>query len=82
MRITSMPEHPFAFTVEQITPIADQAEGRNFYRVTARLHDNSSDLRPGMRGVAKTLIDERLLINAWSGRLIDWLRLTFWKWIP
>jgi RND family efflux transporter MFP subunit len=82
LRITSMPEQPFDFIVEQVTPVAEQAEGRNFYRVTARLHASSPELRPGMQGVAKTDVDERLLIHAWTARFVDWLRLAIWQWLP
>ena len=39
-------------------------------------------LRPGMRGIGKTDVDSRLLIRIWTKRLIDWVRLTVWKWWP
>lgn len=80
--VASMPEEPLEFTVTRITPISEQAEGRNYFRVEARLDSISEWLRPGMKGVAKTRIDERLLIEIWTGQLVDWLRLAAWKWLP
>jgi len=82
LRITSIPENPLDYTVERITPIAEQAEGRNYYLVEAHLHTANEQLRPGMEGVAKTYIEQRLLIRAWTEKIIDWFRLMIWKWIP
>ena len=42
-----------AFTVQQITPVASQEEGRNFFRVEAHLQTPSVRVRPGMEGVGK-----------------------------
>lgn len=82
LRLASVPEQPLAYTVERITPVAEQAEGRNYFRVEARLHEVSDRVRPGMEGVAKTEVDERLLIRIWTEKLVDWIRLTVWKWLP
>ena len=82
LRITSIPETPLAYTVERIIPVSEQAEGRNYFRVEGRLHVADEQLRPGMEGVAKTLVGERLLIVAWTEKIIDWFRLMLWKWIP
>lgn len=80
--VASMPEESLEYTVERITPISEQAEGRNYFRVEARLHEINPGLRPGMEGVAKTRVEERLLIRIWTQNLIDWVRLTAWKWLP
>ena len=82
LRITSIPEDPLEFTVERITPVSEQHEGRNFFRVEARLHRVTERIRPGMKGVAKTNIEERLLIRIWTEGLVDWVWLTVWKWLP
>ena len=42
----------------------------------------SERLRPGMGGVAKTSVEDRLLIRIWTDELIDWVRLAIWKWLP
>jgi multidrug resistance efflux pump len=82
LRIASIPEDPLDYTVERITPVSEQDEGRNFFRVEASLHRISERIRPGMKGVAKTNIEERRLIWIWTEGLVDWLRLTLWKWLP
>jgi hypothetical protein len=80
--ITSVPGVQLNYVVDRVTPIADQAEGRNFFRVEATLIEHSDFVRPGMSGVAKTSVDERLLIRIWTAKAVDWLRLALWKWSP
>ena len=82
LRIASIPEDPLNFTVERITPVSEQSDGRNFFRVEARLHRITERIRPGMKGVAKTNIEERRLIRIWTEGLVDWIRLMLWKWLP
>ncbi len=82
LRLSSLPDELLDFTVERITPIAEQAEGRNYFRVEAGLDEADHRLRPGMEGVAKTLVEERLLIRIWTDKLVDWLRLALWRWMP
>jgi RND family efflux transporter MFP subunit len=82
LRITSVPDAQLNYVVDRVTPIAEQAEGRNFFRVEATLGEHSDFVRPGMSGVAKTSVDERLLIRIWTAKAIDWLKLAFWKWSP
>jgi hypothetical protein len=71
-----------AFHVEQITPISTPQEGRNFFRVEARLQSSAQRVRPGMEGVGKIEVGERKLIWIWTHSLVDWLRLSIWKWLP
>ncbi len=80
--LSSIPEDPLAFTVERITPVAEAREGRNYFRVEARLDRVSERLRPGMEGIAKTRVEERLLIWIWTRKFLDWLRLSLWTWMP
>ena len=80
--VSSIPHEPLSYTIERITPIAEAEEGRNFFRVEARLNVVSERLRPGMGGVAKTSVEDRLLIRIWTDELIDWVRLAIWKWLP
>jgi hypothetical protein len=70
------------YRVERITAISEQRDGRNFFRVEAALESLSERLRPGMEGIAKTEIDERLLIQSYTGKLIDWAYLALWRWLP
>jgi multidrug efflux pump subunit AcrA (membrane-fusion protein) len=80
--LPSMPGEVFPFIIDQITPVSTAKEGRNYFRVEARLEESSERLRPGMEGVGKIRIDRRKLIWIWTHELIDWLRLQLWRWIP
>jgi hypothetical protein len=35
-----------------------------------------------MEGVGKVSVGERRLIWIWSHSMVDWLRLTIWRWMP
>lgn len=82
LRVSSLPDLPLAYRIDRITPISAQAEGRNFFRVDATLLDSDSRLRPSMEGVARTDIDQRLLIQVWTRPLLNWAKLAFWRWKP
>ncbi|NVK42525.1 MAG: HlyD family efflux transporter periplasmic adaptor subunit [Oceanospirillaceae bacterium] len=82
LRLSALADRVLAYEVTLITSIAEQEEGRNYFRVEAVLHDDATRLRPGMQGVAKTQVDDRLVIGIWSEKLIDWLRLFVWTWWP
>ena len=82
LRLASMPDRPLAYEVTLVTSIAEQEEGRNFFRVEALLKDELPDLRPGMQGVAKTRVEDRLVIRIWTEKLVDWLRMFTWTWWP
>ena len=82
LRVTSLPDEARAYRVDRITPIADQRDGRNFFRVEASLDEADDRLRPSMEGVARTAIAERLLIRIWTRRLVGWARLAAWRWQP
>lgn len=80
--VSSLPELELPYTVERVTPVSTAEEGRNFFRVEAGLDEIDPRLRPGMEGIGKTRIEDRLLIEIWTRRLIDWIRLFAWKWLP
>ncbi|MGB5300480.1 MAG: hypothetical protein WBN48_17305, partial [Thiogranum sp.] len=70
-----------AFSVERILPVSTARDGGNFFRIEARLTDPVDSLRPGMAGVGKIDAGEHRLIWIWTHRLLDGLRLAFWKWL-
>jgi len=80
--LSSMPDDVFTLVIEKITPVSIAKEGRNYFRVEARLENISERLRPGMEGVGKIHIDRRKLIWIWTHELTDWARLKLWTWIP
>ncbi len=78
--LTALPNREFPFRVVRITPVSVARDGRNFFRVEARLLRSSSALRPGMEGVAKIDIDRRKLIDIWTRDLREWFTLWWWSW--
>ncbi len=79
--LTALPDQHFPFVIEKITPVASAAEGRNTFRVEAKLQKSAQQLRPGMEGIGKIYIDERPLISIWSRNLREWLALQYWYWL-
>jgi multidrug resistance efflux pump len=80
--LTALPGETFGLHVSRITPIAEQADGDNTFRVEARLDAVSDRLRPNMEGVAKLDAGEHLLIWIWTHHLIEAVRLRLWSWWP
>jgi multidrug resistance efflux pump len=78
--ITGLAGEPMAFTVAKIMPVATAQDGRNFYRVEARLKQDSPLLLPGMEGVGKIGAGRRKLGWVLLHGLFDWLRLNLWSW--
>jgi RND family efflux transporter MFP subunit len=82
LAVTAMPGEAVPFTVTSITPVNLAEEGRNYFRVEARVEGEGARLRPGMAGVGKIYIEERKLVWIWTRSLTDWVRLTLWSWLP
>ena len=61
---------------------AEAEDGRNVFRVEARLARSDLKLRPGMEGVGKIDAGEQSYAWIWTHRLSDWLRLQAWTWLP
>jgi multidrug efflux pump subunit AcrA (membrane-fusion protein) len=82
LALSALPGRSLPFTLERITPVAVAEEGRNYFRVEARLDEPADSLRPGMEGVAKIEAGRRRLLWIWTHGLVDWLRLVVWSWWP
>ena len=89
--LAAMPTARLAVIVERITPVAIAEDGRNFFRVEARLAPGAAlrpemlrpeMLRPGMEGIAKIETGPQRLIWIWTHSMVDWLRLFAWHWLP
>lgn len=80
--LTSLAADSFSFNVKKVTPVATAADGRNHFRVEADVRASAIQLRPGMEGIGKVFVDRRSLIAIWTRPLIEWLRMTLWKWSP
>ncbi|MBW6493252.1 MAG: HlyD family efflux transporter periplasmic adaptor subunit [Burkholderiaceae bacterium] len=81
LALSGMPYQLLPFSVQQITPISTPQDGRNFFRVEARLERATDRLRPGMEGIGKVEIGDRKLIWIWTHSLVDWMWLWSWKWL-
>lgn len=81
--LTGRPESNLSLAISKMTPVATPEEGRNTFRVEASIVEGTdTSLRPGMEGVAKIETGTRPLIWIWAHALLDWLRLTAWKYLP
>lgn len=69
-------------TVVKVTPVATAQEGKNFFRVEAKLGESSARLRPGMEGVGKIEVGSQSLWWILTHSFTDWLRLALWEWLP
>lgn len=79
LRMSGLADRPMSFTVAKVMPVATAQEGKNFYRVEAKLRRESPLLLPGMDGIGKIRIGQRKLWWVLLHRLLDWLRLTWWS---
>lgn len=80
--LSSIADDSLPFVVSVVTPVTGVRDGANTFRVEAVLEHNSDRLRPGMEGVAKISAGERRLIWIWTHRMVNWLRLAVWSWLP
>jgi RND family efflux transporter MFP subunit len=80
--LSGFPNEPLPLVVEKLTPVSTASEGRNYFRVEAKLKNVPERLRPGMEGVGKIEIDRRRLIWIWTHEITDRLRLKLWQWMP
>jgi len=82
LALTGLSHIVLPFTVKTVTSVSTPQEGRNFFRAEAQLADTSARLRPGMEGVGKIVAGKRRLIWIWTRGFVEWLRITFWTWLP
>lgn len=78
IKLTSIPNDTFEVTVKSISPISEIREGKNYFRVEAKLNRESDLLRPGMTGSGKVLAGSELLGWIWFHDIWYWLRLKLW----
>ena len=77
-----VPWTPLRMILSKITPVTVAEEGRNSFRIEARLTELGPQLRPGMEGVAKIETGQHSLVWIWTRAVIEWLRLVAWKYLP
>jgi RND family efflux transporter MFP subunit len=82
LALTGLAGETLPLTVEKMTPVATAEQGRNFFRVEARLEESPQVLRPGMQGVGKIQIGPRRLLWIYTHKLVHWWRMWVWSWWP
>lgn len=82
MKLSGLPDQTIGIEVDRITPIASSGDGRNYFRVEAKMDSHSDLMRPGMEGVAKIEVGQEKLLWIWSRRLVEWLQLFVWNRLP
>ncbi len=80
--ITGIAGEPLRFSVAKVTPVATAQDGKNFFRVEARLAEAPERLRPGMEGVGKIEVGSRSLWWVLTHSFTEWLTLALWTWLP
>jgi hypothetical protein len=80
--LAAFPDAPLGFEVTQITPVSTPRDGRNYFRVEAKLDRTDPRMRPNMEGVGKVDIDRRRYLWIWTRQAVDALRLLAWSWLP
>ncbi|OBT08538.1 GAF domain protein [Vibrio sp. UCD-FRSSP16_10] len=78
--LAALPEQGFEFEVSKLTPVTEAIDGASYFIVEATLNDLSKQLQPGMEGIGKVAIDERLLFDIWTRDMLEWMRLQAWSW--
>ena len=79
--LAGMADERLAFTVRHVS-VANAEDGQNLFRVEADLARQDQRLRPGMEGVGKVDASQHPLLWIWTHRLVDWARLTLWRYWP
>jgi hypothetical protein len=80
--LSAFADDPIGFEVTRITPVSTPRDGKNYFRVEARLDRTDPRMRPNMEGVGKVDIDRRRYLWIWTRQVVDSLRLLAWSWLP
>lgn len=78
MKLTSLPNNTFGFTVKRLTAVAEVKDGVNGFTVEAVLDGFSPELTSGMQGIGKVIVGKTNLLSAWTHSIKDWMRLKLW----
>lgn len=83
--LAAMTDTRLPMTIERLTPQTRSTEGSSRFVVEAQLDEDALDdvresLRPGMQGVGRIDVGERRKLAIWTQELVDWLRLSAWRW--
>jgi RND family efflux transporter MFP subunit len=82
LALSSMPNDPLPMVIDKITPVSVVEEGKNLFRVEARVTGGIEKLRPGMEGIGKIHVDRRKIGWIWTHKIVHWVRMWIWSWWP
>lgn len=84
LALSALPWDTLALQVERVQPAARSVEGANVFEVEAWLRPGAdaaaSALRPGLTGVARIEVGRQSRLVTLGTRVVDWLRLQWWRW--
>lgn len=74
------PDKKIKFRVLDVENIARVVAGNNVFKVKAEFLDGErlEWIKPGMEGVARINVEERLHVWIWTRKAINWLRMKLW----
>jgi multidrug resistance efflux pump len=84
MVLTALPYATLPLRVKDIIPLAVVAQGRSYFEAEVELlplAEPLSELRPGMRGIARLLGPQRARGLVWIEKASVWMRLAWWRWV-
>lgn len=83
--LAAMTRERLPFIIERITPQTRSGDGSSHFIVEAKLDQERTSrvmhaLRPGLQGIGRIETGEARLLSIWTREMMDWLRLTIWRW--
>jgi hypothetical protein len=82
LSLMALPQERWRFVVEQVSPVFQDVDGQVSYRTEAHIEGGTQPLRPGMEGVGKIEIGRRSFGWILFHKMLDWVRLQAWLWLP
>ncbi|MFY7904552.1 MAG: efflux RND transporter periplasmic adaptor subunit, partial [Burkholderiaceae bacterium] len=78
----ALPDKRYDLVLERVSPVARSDPGHLGFEAEARLLAAAPELmRPGMQGLAQLNAGQQPLYWLLSHRVLDWLRLQWWRWV-
>jgi biotin carboxyl carrier protein len=87
LSLSALPWNDIEIKVERINPMAVVRDGHNVFEIEASIakadqQEVISQLRPGLRGVAKVNVGEDSIMNTYARRTAEALQRAWWRWAP
>jgi multidrug resistance efflux pump len=87
LSLSALPWNDIEIKIDRINPMAVVRDGRNVFEIEARVEKADqpevlSQLRPGLRGVAKVNVGSESIMNTYARRALEALQRAWWRWAP